>query len=483
MALDPNIILGARPPQFDMAQFSPMNAMTNIMKFKQYDQESELNALKMQEYKRARDEEEGLRNYLSGGREMPAPDFSSPETRTTLATRFGKTGAAYAKALSEQDTAELTRKKTAFDLKTAQKKFGDDLKRSLSSNPSDENIIAFGQDALIQGLYTPEQVETTVQQLLAMPPAQRIAVLAQSGASAGELKPTNLQVNRNGQTDVLRMPAFSGAPTTVGSFPDVPLPADVQAQNLQRALASASRNTVQLPPQEKAEQADRGKMLVAEYSDISKAAKLAARTLPSLDANLNILNKGFTTGFGTETKTAGASVLAALGVANADKFATNAQIFQAKATEAVLQKQLEQKGPQTESDAKRIDMVGAQLGKTTDANKFLLTIAKEQLKRDIEQRNFYDAWWKKNKTYDGAEDAWFSGEGGKSLFDRPALKQYAGKPQESAAAQIPTAATPTRAAPGGNIAQERAAAAAAIARGAPVDAVRARFKQNTGQEF
>jgi hypothetical protein len=175
-------------------------------------------------------------------------------------------------------------------------------------------------------------------------------------------------------------------------------------------------------------------------------------------------------------------VLAALGVANADKFATNAQIFQAKATEAVLQKQLEQKGPQTESDAKRIDMVGAQLGKTTDANKFLLTIAKEQLKRDMEQRNFYDAWWKKNKTYDGAEDAWFSGEGGKSLFDRPALKQYA-EPAQSAAAQIPTAATPTRAAPGGNIAQERAAAAAAIAAGAPAAAVRARFKQNTGQEF
>lgn len=482
MALDPNIILGARPPQFDMAQFSPMNAMTNIMKFKQYDQESELNALKMQEYKRARDEEEGLRNYLSGGREMPAPDFSSPDTRTTLATRFGKTGATYAKALSEQDTAELTRKKTAFELKTAQKKFADDLKRGLSSNPSNENIIAFGQDALIQGLYTPEQVETTVQQLLSMTPEQRITVLAQSGASAAELKPTNLQVNRNGQTDVLRMPAFSGAPTTVGTFPDVPLPANVQAQKIQIARESRPVTTVQLPPQEKAEQADRGKMLVAEYNDISKAAKLAAKTLPSLDANLNILNKGFTTGFGTETKTAGASVLAALGVANADKFATNAQIFQAKATEAVLQKQLEQKGPQTESDAKRIDMVGAQLGKTTDANKFLLTIAKEQLKRDMEQRNFYDAWWKKNKTYDGAEDAWFSGEGGKSLFDRPALKQYA-EPAQSAAAQIPTAATPTRAAPGGNIAQERAAAAAAIAAGAPAAAVRARFKQNTGQEF
>jgi hypothetical protein len=280
-----------------------------------------------------------------------------------------------------------------------------------------------------------------------MPPAQRVAILAQSGASAAELKPSVQQVNRNGQTDVLRMPAFSGAPTTVGSFADVPLPAAVEAQKVRIGQATRATTNVQLPPQEKAEQADRGKMLVAEYNDISKAAKLAAKTLPSLDANLNILGKGFETGFGTETKAAGASVLAALGVSNAEKFATNAQIFQAKATEAVLQKQLEQKGPQTESDAKRIDAVGAQLGKTTAGNKFLLTTAKEQLKRDMEQRNFYDAWWKRNKTYDGAEDAWFAGEGGKSLFDRPALKQYAGKPQESAAAQIPTAATPARAAP------------------------------------
>jgi len=198
-------------------------------------------------------------------------------------------------------------------------------------------------------------------------------------------------------------------------------------------FAPRAITTVNLPSQEKAEQVDRGKMLVAEFADISKAAKLAAKTLPSIDANLSILGKGFSTGFGTETVAAGAKVLAALGVADADKFATNAQVFQAKATEAVLQKQLEQKGPQTESDAQRIDQIGAQLGKTTAGNKFVLTTAKEQLKRDIEQRAFYANWWQKNKTYDGAEDAWYSGEGGKSLFDRPALKAYV-KSAEAAAA-------------------------------------------------
>ena len=201
-----------------------------------------------------------------------------------------------------------------------------------------------------------------------------------------------------------------------------------QAAFMQMKRSGQPSTTVQLPPQEKAEQGARGTLLVKEYGDISASAKLAAKTIPSIDANLNILNKGFETGFGTETKAAGAKIWAALGVQNAENFATDAQAFQAKATEMVLQKQLEQKGPQTESDAQRIDQVGAQLGKTTAGNKFVLTTAKEQYKRDMEQRNFYDSWWKNNKTYDGAESAWYAGEGGKSLFDRPALKQYAGGP-------------------------------------------------------
>jgi hypothetical protein len=141
-------------------------------------------------------------------------------------------------------------------------------------------------------------------------------------------------------------------------------------------------------------------------------------------------------------------VLAALGVKDAEKFATDTQTFQSNAIGAVLQKQLEQKGPQTESDARRIEQIGAELGKTKDANRFILDLAREQLRRDLEQRNFYSDWKKGpgKGSFNGAEDAWFSGEGGKSLFDRPALKKYAPS-AAPAASQIPTAATPARAAP------------------------------------
>ena len=192
--------------------------------------------------------------------------------------------------------------------------------------------------------------------------------------------------------------------------------------------------------QEKAEAGERGKMLVDQYKDISKSAGLAVKTLPAIEANLSALNKGFDTGFGKETDAAGASILAALGVKNAEKFATDTQTFQSNAISAVLQKQLEQKGPQTEFDARRIETLGAQLGKTKQANEFILATAKEQLQRDIEQRNFYDRWYKTNKTYDGAEDAWFTGEGGKSLFDRPGLKKYAVSAAPAASTETPAAA-------------------------------------------
>ena len=117
MALDPSIILGAKPVQFDMAQFSPMNTLASAMKFKQSEQDSQLNALKIKEYERARDEEAGLRNYLSGGREMAAPDLNLPETRTNL-LRFGKKGAEQVEALTKQDTAALAKQKGAFEVQT-----------------------------------------------------------------------------------------------------------------------------------------------------------------------------------------------------------------------------------------------------------------------------------------------------------------------------------------------------------------------------
>jgi hypothetical protein len=404
MALvNPNIAMSFRQPEF-----TPRNALAEYAQLQQIQggqQAQQLNALKMQEAQAAFEERNALRQL----------NPSAEDYENQLFKVNPQLGIQYRKEAATTAAQRAAQKKSEFDLKAAQRKFGDDLKRGLSANPSDANIIAFGEDAVLQGLYTPDQVKATVSELLALPAADRVRILSQAGASAGELRPIsvgNSLMTPQGQV-------LATAPRQSQLFTPEEEAQKVRIGKATRPLAPSITMV-----SEKAEQGARGKMLVDQYGDISKAAGLAARTMPAIEANLTALNKGFDTGFGKETIAAGASVLAALGVKDAEKFATDAQQFQSNAISAVLQKQLEQKGPQTESDAKRIEQIGAQLGKTKSANEFILGTAKEQLKRDIEQRNFYDRWYKTNKTYDGAEDAWFAGEGGKSLFERPALKKY-----------------------------------------------------------
>lgn len=188
--------------------------------------------------------------------------------------------------------------------------------------------------------------------------------------------------------------------------------------------AGASSVGVNLPLLEKQEQKDKGALNVKEFEGIASAARIAARTLPAIETQERVLNAGFQTGFGAEAKKIAASILSALGVPEAERFASNAETFVAAMNQSVLQRQLEQKGPQTEADAQRISATGAQLGNTVQGNRFIIAVAKAQLKRDISQRRFWEEYWRKNKTYEGAEEAWQSGPGGKSLFDAPELREF-----------------------------------------------------------
>jgi hypothetical protein len=336
---------------------------------------------------------------------------------------------------------------------------------NLAFNPSDANLTAWSEDAVLKKHLTSEQASSRLRDLLAIPIGDRKQYLAQQGLSSPdtaklfESKPIE---RTDGQTKWMEesnslLPGFGkriagaadismkappSAPTDLARLQDERaklMPGDPRIAQYDDAIRKATNfapNTqvnVKLPALENAENVEKGKLNVKAYGTLSDAARLATRTLPSLDIQSNILDKGFKTGFGTDAQKAGASVLASLGIPEAAQFATDAQTFLASTQQAVLQRQLEQKGPQTESDAQRITQTGAQLGNTAEANRFLIDVAKGQYKRDIEQRNFFDKWWSQNKTYEGAENAWYAGEGGKSLFDRPELKKYAPKTATSSA--------------------------------------------------
>ena len=265
MALvNPNIAMGYRAPEIQ-----PQNMLADYAAIQQIQggrQTQQLNALKMQEAQAALTERNALR-----GLDPSAADYESQlfKVSPTLGIQFRK----------EQSTAkaqQAAQAKSEFDLKAAQRKFGEDLKRSLSANPSDANIIAFGEDAVLQGLYSPDQVKSTVAQLLALPAPDRVRILSQAGASASDLKPALQQINQSGQTQLLRVNPFGGAPESIGTYADVPLPAAVQAQKKEVARASAANITQ--TTEKKYGEVFAGKMAendIAKLATAEKAPELA----------------------------------------------------------------------------------------------------------------------------------------------------------------------------------------------------------------
>ena len=181
------------------------------------------------------------------------------------------------------------------------------------------------------------------------------------------------------------------------------------------------------------------KLRVKEYEQLGTAATSARKSTQGIATAERILTSGFNTGWGTEAQAAAANILASFGVPEAKNYATNAQLFLAQARTVTNDRLLDQKGPQTDNDFRRVEETGARLGNTADANKFLLAVNRAINNQTIEKHSFFTKWETKNNSLKGAEQAWQdSPAGNASLFDRPELKQYA--QQKSAPSAIPQAA-------------------------------------------
>jgi len=447
MPIDPRISLGAQPIQVadPIARYGQISAIQNAQN---------QNALAQYQLGTAKREEQtlnALNEAYAKSYDVKTGKIDRNLLRETLARGgFGSKLPGIEKTLIELDKEELLRQKTQGEvnlqpvaLAKGQTELLDaKLKQSRSFldtlDPADPNAPAaylrwheanhadpvIGPALKAQGV-TVDQSRAKIQAAIARGP-QAFADLINGSKLGTEKfmemnKPTTSTVDQGGQTQMFQTPGLGGTPKSVGKFEDVPLPANVLAQK--KAIAKAGAANIS-NVQEKAEAQDYGKLLIKGYEGVQAAANIAQKSLPAIESNLVTLDNGFDTGFGTETIAAGAKVLGALGVQKAEDFATDAQTFLASANAAVLQRQLEQKGPQTESDAQRITATGAQLGNTKAANRFVLNVAKAQLQRDMDQRKFYTEWRKTNKTFEGAEDAWLAGPGGKSLFESPALKKY-----------------------------------------------------------
>jgi hypothetical protein len=317
--INSNIALGVQPIQLNdpLAQYGKISAIQGAQ------QQNELARMKMAEYERTRADEDRLRNYLAQS------DLSTPEGRTGL-VKFGTPGLAYGKALSEQDTANLTREKTQFELQKAKREFISQAQRDTSQNPSDANITAFKEDLMANPLFTEAEKTRMVagaDRILSMPVNERSAFMASQGASASELKPSVQQINQGGQTQMLRVPAFGGAPTTVGTYADVPLPDAVQAQKMQTAKAGAPN--ISLSTEKKYGEAFGTKIAEADINKLATAEK-APQLAESANRIIDIVRQGNVfTGPVADIKLNIARALNVAGANNQEKIANTEQLIAA----------------------------------------------------------------------------------------------------------------------------------------------------------
>jgi hypothetical protein len=228
MALDPNISLGVRPIELPN-QLAQYGQVQQIMAARDAQQ---MNALKMQEAQAMVEERNALRRLDPTSADYEAQLFKvNPQLGIKFRTEAATTAA--------QRAAET---KSLAGAAAEKQKMMNQAYRDISGRPSDANITAHLEDIAESKLYSDAEKASITKRgmdLLAMPFAERQMFLAQQGASASELKPSTQSVNRGGATDIVQVPAFGGAPATVGTYADVPLPANVQAQKI--AIAQQSR--------------------------------------------------------------------------------------------------------------------------------------------------------------------------------------------------------------------------------------------------
>jgi hypothetical protein len=165
MALDPNIALGVRPLEVpnQLAQYAQLSQIQNVQN------QNRMADMQLQEYERARAEEEGLRNYLT------RTDLTNPENRAGL-LKFGKTGREYVKTLTEQDTAALTAKNVQSQINERdfglQKKKLDFAWGSVGSAPTPQDAIQKITEGVRNGVFDMKTATADIQKLQNMTPEQ-----------------------------------------------------------------------------------------------------------------------------------------------------------------------------------------------------------------------------------------------------------------------------------------------------------------------
>jgi len=226
MPIESSIALGVKPFQLE----SPINQMSNVYALQNAQQANQLNQMKMEEYKRGLTETEAFKKNMLG------VDANTPEGQQSIYNNLLRAGRVddatkFAKNIVETKNLGLTGQETQGKINKQKMEQRQAALRDASRNPSDANLTAHVEDIMMSPIHSAEEKAASqrmLTQLLAMPIPDRQAFLASQGASASDLKPQIQMQNLNNKSNVLSVPAYGGAPTTLSSTPMGISPAEQQ---------------------------------------------------------------------------------------------------------------------------------------------------------------------------------------------------------------------------------------------------------------
>jgi hypothetical protein len=172
-------------PQQQQAQ-QAQNAM-QLMQLQQSMQQNALAKAKMEEYTRGVAEKNALRGRMT----QPGFDIYNPQHQTEIMGLSPELAPGLIQhALKVRETEAVTAKNAA-QTAAAQTKaaverqnFVNQARRDLARNPSDDNIKAWTQDAVIQKLFSSEQAAQIEANMLRVPLSERKTIFESSGAPA-----------------------------------------------------------------------------------------------------------------------------------------------------------------------------------------------------------------------------------------------------------------------------------------------------------
>jgi hypothetical protein len=250
------------------------------------------------------------------------------------------------KSRLEYETAQTTQQKAQSDLLDSKLKqsrsFLDTLDpadptapaRFLSWHEANHRDPVIGAALTARGV-SADQARQNIEAAIAKGPEAFATLLNQSKLGTEKFmemnKPTTTVVDQSGQRQVLQFPGLGGAPVVAGTYPDMPLPADVEAQQLRLKKAGAASTKIVLPAQQAAFESELGKGQAKSIIDNRAVAQDAASIIDTVNTGRDILKGGVITGAGADflvnfnqaLKTAGVDFGYADAAANSQAYAAN----------------------------------------------------------------------------------------------------------------------------------------------------------------